>query len=112
MSLTFINTNTLPRKAVPGAGEVTEVLNQTLCGAKNGLCSLRWLKPGEKFKAEALDKHQLIYLLDGRGRIKLNDKLYDVTRGAGVYLGPLETAAIEADSGTLKLFHLIVPKIP
>jgi len=112
MSLTFIDTNKLPRKAIPGEGEVTEVLNQALCGARNGLGSLRWLKPGERFETEALDKHQLIYLLDGQGRIKLDNKLYDVAKGAGVYLGPSETASIEAAVGTLKLFHLIVPKIP
>jgi quercetin dioxygenase-like cupin family protein len=112
MSLTFIDTNKLPRKAMPGAGEVTEVLNQALCGAKNVLGSLRWLKSGEKFEAEASNKHQLIYLMDGKGRIKLDNKDYVVTKGAGVYLGPSETASIEASGGTLKLFHLIVPKIP
>ena len=112
MSLTFIDTNKLPRKATPGAGEVTEVLNQALCGAKNVLGSLRWLKSGEKFKAEASNKHQLIYLMDGNGCIKLDNKNYDVTKGAGVYLGPSETASIKASGGTLKLFHLIVPKIP
>jgi quercetin dioxygenase-like cupin family protein len=112
MSLTFIDTNNLPRKAMSGAGEVTEVLNQALCGAKNVVGSLRWLKSGEKFNAEASNKHQLIYLMDGKGRIKLENKEYDVTKGAGVYLGPSETASIEASGGTLKLFHLIVPKIP
>jgi hypothetical protein len=112
MSLTFIDTNKLPRKATPGAGEVTEVLNQALCGAKYVIGSLRWLKSGEKFKAEVLDKPQLIYLMDGKGRIKLGNKDYDVTKGAGVYLGPSETVSIEPSSGTLKLFHLIVPKIP
>jgi quercetin dioxygenase-like cupin family protein len=112
MPLTFIDTNKLPRKAMPGGGEVTEVLNQALCGAKNVLGSLRWLKSGQKFKAEASNKHQLIYLMDGKGRIKLDNKNYDVIKGAGVYLGPSETASIEASGGTLKIFHLIVPKIP
>jgi quercetin dioxygenase-like cupin family protein len=73
---------------------------------------LRWLKSGEKFKAEASNKHQLIYLMDGKGRINLNNKDYDVSKGAGVYLEPAETASIEASSGTLKLFVLVVPKIP
>jgi hypothetical protein len=36
-----------------------------------------------------------------------------VERGAGVYLGPQETASIRpADGSALKLFHLIVPHIP
>ena len=112
MSLTFIDTNKLPRKASPGAGEVTEVLNEALCGAKNVLGSLRWLKSGEKYKADAGSKHQLVYLMDGKGRINLNSKDYDVTKGAGVYLGPTETATIEASGGALKLFVLVVPKIP
>jgi hypothetical protein len=50
--------------------------------------------------------------MDGKGRINLNNKDYDVTKGAGVYLEPSETASIEASGGTLKLFVLVVPKIP
>ena len=113
MPLTFIDTNKLPKKGVPGQGEVTEVLNQALCGAKNVLGSLRWLKPSEIFKPLSADKHQLIYLMEGKGRIRLNDKDYDVEKGAGIYLGPAETATIQAAAGSkLKLFHLVVPKIP
>ncbi len=113
MPLTFIDTNKLPKKGAPGQGEVTEVLNQALCGAKNVLGSLRWLKPAESFKPAASDKHQLIYLMEGKGRIRLNDKDYDVEKGAGIYLGPAETATIQAAGGSkLKLFHLVVPKIP
>jgi hypothetical protein len=50
--------------------------------------------------------------MDGKGRIKLNGKDYDVGKGAGVYLEPSETATIEASRGALKLFILVVPKIP
>src|SRR6516162_1884289 len=50
-------TNALPKKPVPGQGEVTEVLNQALCGAKNVLGSLRWLQAADTFKAAAADKH-------------------------------------------------------
>ena len=113
MSLTFIDTNKLPKKAVLGQGEVTEVLNQALCGAKNVLGSLRWLKAAETFKADAADKHQLIYVMDGKGRIRLNNRDYDVEKGGGIYLAPAETATIEATEGaSLKLFHLLVPQIP
>ena len=112
MSLTFINTNKLPRKSTLGHGEMTEVLNEALCGAKNVLASLHWLRPGDTFRAEATDKHQLVYLMDGKGRITLNGKGYDVAKGAGVYLGLSETAEVEATSGTVKLFVLVVPKIP
>jgi hypothetical protein len=111
-SLTFIDTNKLPRVKTP-QGEVTEILNQQLVGAKNVLGTLRWLSPGEKFHAEPLEKHQLIYLMEGHGSIHLDNKDYDVSRGAGVYLGPSESATIHAGAGsTVKLFHLMVPHIP
>ena len=112
MSLTFIDTNKLPHKAAPGQGEMTEVLNEALCGAKNVVGSLRWLNAGDKYLADASSKHQLVYLMDGKGRIKLNGKDYDVSKGAGVYLEPSETATVEATGGALKLFVLVVPKIP
>src|ERR1700733_12251747 len=110
--LTFIDTKSLPRENTP-QGEMTEILNNQLCGAKNVLGTLRWLKPGETFNAAASEKHQLIYLMEGKGKIRLNGKDYDVAKGAGVYLGPSEGASIEVSGcDSLKLFHLIVPKIP
>jgi quercetin dioxygenase-like cupin family protein len=113
MSLTFIDTNKLPKKTSTGQGEVTEVLNQALCGAKTVNGSLRWLKSAETFKPDASNKHQLIYLMEGKGRVRLDNKDYDVEKGAGIYLGPSETATIQAASGaSLKLFHLVVPPIP
>jgi len=111
-TLTFIDTNKLPRVKTP-QGEATEILNRQLVGAKNVLGTLRWLSPGEKFQADPLEKHQLIYLMEGKGSIRLDNKDYDVARGAGVYLGPSETATIQAGAGSpLKLFHLVVPRIP
>jgi len=112
MSLTFINTQKLPRRATPGRGEMTEVLNEALCGAKNVVATLHWLKANDVFRAEAADKHQLVYLMEGNGRITLNGKDYDVSKGAGAYLRPSETAAIAAANGMLKLFVLVVPQIP
>jgi mannose-6-phosphate isomerase class I len=113
MSLTFIDTNKLPKKASAGQGEVTEVLNEALCGARNVQGSLRWLKLAETFKPDAVGKHQLIYLMEGKGRIRVNNQDYDVEKGAGIYLGPSETATIQAATGaSLKLFHLVVPQIP
>lgn len=111
-SLTFIDTNQLPRVKTP-QGEVTEILNRELVGAKNVFGTLRWLGPGEQFDAAAQEKHQLIYLMEGEGSIRLDGKDYPVSRGAGVYLGPSESARIQAaPGGTLKLFHLVVPRIP
>jgi mannose-6-phosphate isomerase class I len=113
MPLTFIDTNKLPKKASAGQGEVTEVLNEALCKARNVYGSLRWLKSAETFKPDASSKHQLIYLMEGKGSIRLNNKDYDVEKGAGIYLGPSETTTIQAASGaSLKLFHLVVPRIP
>ena len=111
MPLTFIETARLPRKPSTGQGEVTEILNEALCGAKNGRGVLRWLKPGEAFSPDAGDRHHLVYLMAGKGTITLDGKAYDVARGAGIYLGPAETATIEANQGAeMKLFHLMVPK--
>jgi hypothetical protein len=50
--------------------------------------------------------------MEGKGRITLDGKDYDITKGAGAYLRPSEAAEIEAIEGTLKLFVLVVPKIP
>ena len=113
MSLTFIDTNKLPKIASTGQGEVTEVLNEALCGARNVHGSVRWLKSAETFKPDVADKHQLIYLMEGKGCIRLNNRDYEVEKGAGVYLGPSEIATIQAGRGaTLKLFHLVIPRIP
>jgi hypothetical protein len=108
---TFINTNELPRVQTPH-GEATEIINDALVAAKNVLGTLRWLNSGEKFVAEPKDRHQLIYLMEGSGTITLAGKDYDVSRGAGVYLGPAETAVFKAaDGANLKLFHLEVRRI-
>jgi hypothetical protein len=108
----FIDTNRLPRGKKEG-GEFTEILNGPLAGAKNVLGALRWIEPGNPFRADPADKHQLIYLMEGQGRIRLEGKDYDVRKGAGVYLGPSEGASIEAANGSsVKLFHLVVPQIP
>jgi hypothetical protein len=51
--------------------------------------------------------------MEGQARVRLNDKDYDVEKGGGVYLGPAETATIQAGANaSLKLFHLVVPQIP
>ena len=77
------------------------------------VAALRWLKSGEQFKAEASDKHQLLYLMEGQGSIRLDDKDYDVSKGAGVYLGPSESATIRpVTSASLKVLHLVVSQIP
>lgn len=114
MSTTFIDTGKLPRVALPtGQGAMTEILNRDLCGAKNVVGTLRWLDTIDSFAAEAkADTHQLLYFMEGDGTITLEGKDYDVAKGAGIYLGPKETARIRPrGKGGVKLFHLVVPKI-
>ena len=112
MPATFIDTNKCPRQTVKEAsGQVAEVVNPKLCGAKNVLGVLRWLDRGETFVAGPLsDSHQLLYLMEGDGVIRLEGKEYQVGKGAGVYLGPGEGASLShAGSDQLRVFHLIVP---
>lgn len=111
MATTFIKTGECARVAVPGAGEAAEILNNALCGAKNVLGTLRWLGKGDRLQAQATAAtHELIYLMEGEAVISLNGKDYPVAKGAGVYLGPNEAAAISSKGG-LKLFHLVVPEV-
>ena len=71
---------------------------------------LHWLVEKERFESEILrDRHQLIYVMEGEGVITLEQKSYPVPKGAGIYLGPSETASIShAGAATLKLFQLVV----
>ena len=108
----YIDTNQLPAVKTP-YGEVKPILNDAIAGAKNVVVELRWLEPGQTFKPEVLDKHQLIYLMEGQGKITLEGKDYEVSKGAGIYLGPKETATISATKSKVKLFHITVPnKLP
>lgn len=111
MATTHIDTNAVPRKRLEGQGEVAEILNKELCGAENVTGLLRWLDSGDEFSAEPLDQtHQLLYLMEGEGTITLEGEQYEVARGAGIYLGPKETASIsQRGDAALKLFHLVVP---
>ncbi len=50
--------------------------------------------------------------MEGSGVINLKGEDYEVAKGAGIYLGPSESAGIrQAGSAPLKLLHLVVPKI-
>jgi glyoxylate utilization-related uncharacterized protein len=114
MATTFIDTNKIPPVKLPGnQGTYAEILNTALCGAKNGVGSLRWLQAGESITV-ACDQNtdQMVYLMEGQGVIRLDGKDYQVGQGAGVYLGPSEKASIsQAGAAPLKLFQLVVPKL-
>src|SRR5579862_2760030 len=110
----YIDTTKLPTTKTSW-GELKPILNEAIAGAKNVVVELRWLEPGQTFKPEILDKHQLIYFMEGPGKIKINleGKDYEVGRGAGIYLGPKETASITAGASKAKLFHITTTnKIP
>jgi mannose-6-phosphate isomerase-like protein (cupin superfamily) len=113
MAINHIDANKIPRTALPGSGEFAEILNNQLCGAKNVVATLRWLRSGEHLVARSdPTSHQLIYLMAGEATIILNDEEHRVAKGAGVYLGPSEEARVEhRGSEPLKFFHLVVPKL-
>ena len=112
MANTYIDANRVPRASIPGAGEAAEILNDRLAGAKNVVVTLRWLDRGDQLDAGEPSFHQLVYVMEGEAAIALNGGEHRVGKGAGVYLGPSETARItHAGSSTLKLFHLRVPRM-
>jgi glyoxylate utilization-related uncharacterized protein len=112
MANTYIDTNKIPRTKIAGAGDVSEILNDHLAGAKNVVAKLHWLNRGDALQAGEANVHHLVYLMDGEATIDLNGANHRVGKGAGVYLGPSETARItHAGSEPLKLFHLTVPQL-
>jgi len=114
MSLTFIDTNKIPHNKISGSGEMAEILNNQLCGAKNVVGSLRWLNAGDKLEVRT-DKntHQLVYLMEGEATITMESKDHGVRKGAGVYVGPSDFVTIKhAGTAPLKLFQLVVPRLP
>jgi len=112
MANTYIDTNRIGRTRIAGAGEVAEILNGQLAGAKNVVARLHWLGAGDHLDAGEPNAHHLLYLMEGEASIALNGSDHRVGKGAGVYLGPSETARINhAGSSPLKLFHVTVPKL-
>ena len=112
MEATFIDTNKCPKQSLSGAsGQLAEIVNATLCGAKNVTGTLRWLDRSEAFDADPLsESHQLLYLMEGDGVISLEGKEYPAGKGTGIYLAPGEGASIRNEgSNPLKALHLIVP---
>ena len=112
MSLTFIDTDRLPRSNAPDSGDFTEVLNKVLCGAETVVGTLYWLGEKQHLVSRGDGKtHRLLYLMEGAGTITLNSKEYAVKKGAGLYLGPSESASILQNGVMpLKLFGLTVSK--
>jgi len=109
---TYIDTNRIARIRTSGAGEMAEILNNTLAGARNVIATLHWLGRGEHLDAGEPGFHHLVYLMEGEAAIALNGGDHRVGKGAGVYLGPSETARIAHQGSTpLKLFHLRVPQL-
>jgi glyoxylate utilization-related uncharacterized protein len=112
MANTYIDSNTIPRTSLPGAGELAEILNERLAGARNVVATLHWLKDGDRLEVGAVNVHHLVYLMEGEATIRLSDADHRVAKGAGVYVGPSETARVtHAGPTPLKLFHIAVPQL-
>ena len=112
MANTYIDTNAIARTRIAGAGEVAEILNDRLAGAKHVVAKLHWLDRGDHLDAGEPGFHHLVYLMEGEASIALDGGDHRVGKGAGVYLGPSETARIaHTGSSRLTLFHLTVPKL-
>jgi glyoxylate utilization-related uncharacterized protein len=112
MANTYIDSNRIPRTSRPGSGECAEILNNQLAGANNVVATLRWLKEGDRLDVGASNVHHLVYLMEGEATIRLRDDEHRVAKGAGVYVGPSETARVtHAGAAPLKLFHLVVPTL-
>ena len=112
MANTYIDTNRIPRSAIAGAGEVSEILNAQLAGAKNVVAKLHWLTRGDHLDAGEPNFHHLLYVMDGEAVVGLNGGEHRLGKGAGIYLGPAESTRLSHAGATpLKLFHLTVPKL-
>ena len=110
--LTFIDTNKLPRVKTP-QGEVTEILNRQLCGAKNVLRRCAGSIPERNSRPNASNKHQLIYLMEGTGEHPPRRQGLRRARRARACIWALGNRDDSAGRGaSLKLFHLVVPQIP
>ncbi len=113
MPITYVETEKLARVPAAGNGGVfAEIVNRDLCGAEDVSASLRWLECGECLVAAPLsDHHQLVYVIEGSGKIELDGQSYPVESGAGVYLAPEESARVRATGkATLKLLHLLAAR--
>lgn len=95
----------------PGRGTAAEIVGPERCGAKNVRGLLRWLEAGDRLEAAPLPaSRQVIYVMEGQGVFELGGKHHAAGPRAGLYLGPGEGAALaHAGSGTLKVFHLVIP---
>ena len=112
MATTFIDTNKIVPIPLDGnRGRCAEILSGTVGKAKNVVGRLLWLEAGQGIEAaNNQSTHQVLYLMEGKASIRLDGKDYEAGEGAGIYLGPSESASIrEAGGSTLKLLNLIVP---
>ena len=57
---TYIDTNRIVRIRTSGAGEMAEILNHTLAGARNVIATLHWLDRGEHLDAGEPGFHHLV----------------------------------------------------
>src|SRR3989449_7315195 len=111
--LTIINSNTAEARRVESGTEVT-LCSPGFCGSKNLTVYKRTIFAGRRLDVLAANEYHLVYVIatPTKGIIRFNNQLHDAEEGAGVLLGPSESARFEASGSNLELLHMIVPKPP
>ena len=63
MANTYIDTNTIPRRSIPGSGEFAEILNNQLAGAKHVVATLHWLTDGDWLDVVRKQRERLLLVV-------------------------------------------------
>src|SRR5262249_33680243 len=111
--LTIINSNTAEARRVESGTEVT-LCSSGYCGSRNLTVYKRTIFASRTLDVPAANDYHLVYVIasPAKGIIRFNKQLHDAEEGAGVLLGPSESARFEASGSNLELLHMIVPKPP
>ena len=111
--LTIVNSNTAEARRVESGTEVT-LCSPGYCGSRNLTVYKRTIFAGRRLDVPAANDYHLVYVIASptKGIIRFNNQLHDAEEGAGVLLGPSESARFEAPGSNLELLHMIVPNPP
>src|SRR2546425_8899326 len=111
--ITIVDSTTAEARRVESGTEVT-LCSPGFCGSKNLTVYKRTIFAGRRLDVLAANEYHLVYVIatPTKGIIRFNNHLHDAEEGAGVLLGPSESARFEAPGSNLELLHMIVPKPP
>ena len=111
--LTIINSNTAESRRVESGTETT-LCSPGLCGSKNLTVYKRTIFAGRQFNLQAVNDYHLVYVMrsSAKGFVHFKNETHDAEEGAGVLLGPSETARFQASESNLELLHMVAPKPP